>query len=141
MCLSIISETKPGKTGIGYKVFHKKWSGLYGELMGSNGKKRPCYKWLFATDFSYLSDAGNGRMICADSSQQYKSGWHIFKDLKSAITWRGNCLSRNGVIKGVKYRNATTKGKQVISTADINAIVYGDIVVADEIYIYKKEIK
>jgi len=139
MCLSRITNENPKKTGVGYKVFYNGTEGLIGEIQGDDLKTRPYNKWLLAKDFSY----GCNKFLESDTWEPYRSGWHIFKNLKHAKIWKNNSCPFNDAIKKVKYRNAIVCGNQVIwhSESITKKSIRGDVVVADEIYIYKKEIK
>ncbi len=138
MCLDKIYKTKPRKTGTGAKVFTEWQNELFGELQGEDRKPRPYNTWLLARDFSY----GKNKPLMSNTWEPYRSGWHIFKNLKSARVWKGKGAP-GSVIRRVKYRNAFVCGNQIIwhSESITKKSTRGDIVVADEIYIYKEEIK
>ena len=131
--------------GVGYKVFRKKENILQGELQGDDKKPRSMRVWLKANDYSSEYDRKfrhHHKLIDINMNSQYKSGWHIFKDLESAKIWKENVPEEpDRIIKKVKYKNAHTEGKQGIREFQNEAYIYGDVIIADEIYIYKKEIK
>ena len=145
MCLDKVYAGKPAEKGVGYKVFRKKENILHGELQGDDKKPRSTRAWLKANDYSSQYDREwklSHKLIQIDSDSWYRPGWHIFKDLESAKIWKENVPEEpDRIIKKVKYKNAHTEGKQSIREFENEASIYGDVIIADEIYIYKKEIK
>ena len=136
MCLSTVHKTKPKKNGIGYKVFKKTRMGLHGEFQGDQVKLRPTQTWLRANE--YYTSLRN--FIRSENGNRYCPGWHILESIEAVKVWIGLEGEENRVIKKVRYGNAHTSGLQVIcNNGTIKATAR--IIIADEIYIYKKEIR
>ena len=105
MCIDRISKTKPRPTGIGYKAFRVKPGSdkLYGEFARKR-KPRLVGEWLNAADYMPFKTETRKMM-----SQQYSTGWYIFKTLKGIEQWMFDDL-RSHEIKKVEYRGAHTEG-------------------------------
>ena len=127
MCLNVVTANNLKKTGVGYKVFHVSKAGnLRGEHFGS--KHRLLRRWL--SEIWYRPRTFHKtRMISADrSGQEYPQGWHIYTNKKEALDYANWTYE---IVKKVRYRDAHTEGTQ-----------FGrEIIVADEIYIYKQEVR
>ena len=113
MCIHDITNRKPKKTGMGWKVFMDEKGKLFGDCHGAIDRPRPVRQWLRAKDFR----DGNVRPEV--------DGFHIFVRKRDAESWR---LLGRKVVCRVRYRKATLRGTQYIG-------VQAPVILASEIYI------
>jgi len=119
MCLAVIERTYPQSIaggisieGIGYKIFYQDETSLYGEWINNLNNKRqisltnnrPVGKWLKEGDYRQLSDKHKKKL------RSYPFGFHVFRNLKDAITLGKGRYNR--VIKKVEYRKVVASGYQ-----------------------------
>lgn len=118
MCLNTITETGLNKSGYGWKVFMVRNGKLYGDIFFTNKPKR-LNRWLKAI-----------RVRIKVFLNEYPSGFHIFIEKNTALSWQRGTVGDNNVIRRVKYRKAHTTGTQSGS-----CFLGGNTIVADEILI------
>jgi hypothetical protein len=108
MCLEIVTHgPDPQEQGEGYKVFRKLPEGeltsLYVFFDDDEFYSFPTNTWIADSSQCSLSDEGK---------REYQTGFHLFANQKDAELKAG--LSDTYVVRKVKYRNVTAKGKQII---------------------------
>lgn len=102
MCVTSLDKAKPKSTGTGYKVFNvsnKKLRGIFQDR--SKGASILLGVWYEAVirPVSLWRD---------NKSYSYDSGFHIFKTLEGARSFRDHCYGRK--VYEIKYEGATYSG-------------------------------
>jgi hypothetical protein len=109
MCLlQVTSGKNQTATGVGYKAFCKKKSGLTNLVIASI-KVHPVYTWIQDEEIDFLSTSD-----CVD----YQTGFHIFEKKEDAEEF-AKCFNEwftvpkiygIAVVRKVYYRNVTARG-------------------------------
>ncbi len=111
MCLHKIMG-KPEKTsGIGYKVYVNCNSGVRTATRGLDGTRN----WMYGEELNLNQKYTSVKSVVEDDKgKTYKSGFHIFENIKDAKDWKNSGIYDGDVVVKVQYKKARLRGTQKI---------------------------